>query len=186
MLEWLKDILGEHYTEDIDKRISDRVSKDFVARADFNVKSAAVKDLEKQLGDRDRQLDELKKIDTAGLQAEITRLQGENKTAKEKFDADLAAVKLDAALDTAILGARGKNAKAIKALLDTSKLKLNDDGTIDGLDLEAVKKTDSYLFENVERKQEGTGGPDQGAGGGAGATEAPEEYSAYVKWRENH
>ena len=185
MLDWLKEILGEHYTEDIDKRVSDKISKHFVSKADFAIKSDAVKNLENQLIERDRQIDELKKIDTAGLQNQITRLQNENKAAKEKFDADLAAVKLDAALDTAILGARGKNAKAIKALLDTSKLKLNDDGSIDGLDLEAVKKTDAYLFETVEKNQEGTGGP-EGSNGNGGSSEAPEDYNAYVQWREKH
>ena len=36
MLEWLKTILGDHYTEDIDKQISAEIGKGFVARADFN------------------------------------------------------------------------------------------------------------------------------------------------------
>ena len=43
MLEWLKTILGDHYTEDIDKQISAEIGKGFVARADFNSKNDELK-----------------------------------------------------------------------------------------------------------------------------------------------
>ena len=43
MLEWLKTILGDHYTEDIDKQISTEIGKGFVARADFNAKNDDLK-----------------------------------------------------------------------------------------------------------------------------------------------
>lgn len=36
MLEWLKTILGDTYTEDIDKKVSEEIGKQFVSRADFN------------------------------------------------------------------------------------------------------------------------------------------------------
>ena len=35
-LEWLKPILGDGYTEEIDKAVSEQIGKGFVARADFN------------------------------------------------------------------------------------------------------------------------------------------------------
>ena len=43
MLEWLKTIRGDHYTEDIDKQISAEIGKGFVARADFNSKNDELK-----------------------------------------------------------------------------------------------------------------------------------------------
>lgn len=187
MLEWLKTILGDNYTEDIDKKVSAEIGKGFVSRSDFNILNDTKKNLETQLSDRDKQLDELKKVDTKTLQAEITRLQGENKAAKEKYDSDLAAVKLDAALDAAITAAGGKNAKAVKALINRDKLKLADDGSVEGLDLEAVKASDGYLFTVTETKQQGIG-DSGGAGGDPGHddNEPPEDYDAYKAWREKH
>ncbi len=111
MFDWLKAILGESYTEEIDKKVAAEIGKSFVPRTNFNAVNEAKKAFEGQIADRDKQLEKLKKVDAEGLQAEITRLQGENKAAKEKFDADIAAVKLDAALDAAINGIVKNNAK---------------------------------------------------------------------------
>lgn len=183
MLDWLKTILGEGYTEEIDKKVSAEIGKGFVARSDFNAVNEAKKGLETQLSERDSQLEELKKADTESLKAEIDRLQSDNKAAKEKYDSDLAAVKLGAALDAAIIAAGGKNTKAVKALLSTDKLKLNKDGTLDGLDLESVKASDGYLFSVTETTQQGSG---SGGGGHEEISEPPEDYNAYKKWREEH
>ena len=46
MLEWLKTILGDAYTEDIDKKVSDEIGKQFVSRADFNTLNETKKTLE--------------------------------------------------------------------------------------------------------------------------------------------
>ena len=35
-LEWLKTVLGDAYTEDIDKSVSAEIGKGFVARSDYN------------------------------------------------------------------------------------------------------------------------------------------------------
>ena len=36
MLEWLKNILGDGYTEEIDKQVSDEISKAYAPRADLD------------------------------------------------------------------------------------------------------------------------------------------------------
>jgi len=36
-LEWLKTILGDAYSDDIDKKVSEEIGKGFVARADLEV-----------------------------------------------------------------------------------------------------------------------------------------------------
>ena len=105
MLDWLKTILGEGYTEEIDKKVSEEIGKGFVSRADFNAANETKKNLEATVKDRDKQLEELKKLNPEQLQAEITRLQGENKSAAEKYEADLKAAKLD----YAVAGNTGKN-----------------------------------------------------------------------------
>ena len=89
-------------------------------------------------------------------------VEGLKKAAKdwqEKYEKDLAAGRRDAALDGAILKAKGKNPKAIKALLDLENIKLKEDGTLEGLDLEGLKKTDGYLFDEETTVQQGTGNP---------------------------
>lgn len=179
MLEWLKEILKEGYTEEIDKSVSAHIGKNFVSKSDFNALNNTKKTLEGQISERDRQLEELKKVDAASLQAEIDRLQGENKAAKEKYDADLAEFRLNAALDAAITAAGGRNVKAVKALLKTDGLKLKDDGTIDGLDLEAIKQSDGYLF-NTQTP------PPFAKGSGTGRTggEVTKEMFAKMGYRE--
>ena len=47
MLEWLKNILGDGYTDDIDKRVSSEIGKAFVSKADFNVTNENYKQLMK-------------------------------------------------------------------------------------------------------------------------------------------
>ena len=144
-MDWLKDILGDAHTEDIDKKIASYIGKNFVSKADFRAESDKVKNLEGQIAERDSQLEELKKVDTAGLQATITQLQNENKQAKAKYDSDIAAMKLDSAIDAAITAAKGKNARAIKALITPGSVKLDKDGKLEGFDdqLKAIRESDA-------------------------------------------
>lgn len=60
MLEWLKAILGEAYSEETDKKVSEEIGKNFVARADFNTLSAEKKTLADTVKERDKQLEALK------------------------------------------------------------------------------------------------------------------------------
>ena len=70
---------------------------------------------------------------------------------------DILNIKKNNAVDMAIMQAKGKNTKAIKALIDMEKVTLKDDGTLEGLDIEGLKKSDSYLFDVEKVKTEGTG-----------------------------
>ena len=51
MLEWLKTILGDAYTEEIDKKISGEIGKAFVSKADFNSKNEELKNARAQLAE---------------------------------------------------------------------------------------------------------------------------------------
>lgn len=156
MLEWLKTILGDNYSEDIDKKVSAEIGKAFVARTDFNALNEEKKGLVTQVSERDAQLESLKKLDPEKLQAEITRLQGENTTAKQKYESDLSAIKRDNALDMALVTAKAKNSKAVKALLNMDDIKLDGDKLL-GFDtqMEKIKTESGYLFEG-DAKQDTT------------------------------
>lgn len=84
MLEWLKNILGDGYTDEVDAKVSAEIGKNFVSKADFNQVNAAKKKAEDDVKTRDQQLETLKKStgDTAALQEQITTLQTQNAEAK--------------------------------------------------------------------------------------------------------
>ena len=90
------------------------------------------KTLKKSVSDRDRQLDELKGAagDNADLKKQIEDLQKQNAEQEKAHKAELAQVKLDNAIDAALTAAGAKNTKAVRALLDTTKVKMGDDGKI--------------------------------------------------------
>lgn len=160
MLEWLKTILGDAYSEEIDGKISEEIGKGFVARTDFNTVNSELKNAKASIKERDGQLEELKKSggDAATLQAEITRLQGEN-SAKDKAHAkELNELKLSHAVEHALTAAGARNTTAAKALLGEflSKAELGEDGTVKGLS-EAIKgltedTSTSFLFESTSPK----------------------------------
>jgi len=123
---WLKEILGEAYTEEMDAKVSKSLGEQFVARADFNEKNNRVKELETEVGQlradvtkRDGQLEELKKSagDNADLKKQIEELTQQNKDAKAAHEKELANVKLLAAVDAELTAAGAKNTIAVKAIL---------------------------------------------------------------------
>lgn len=145
--------------------------KGYVPRTRLDEEAGKVAMLTTQLSDRDKDMKDLKTKAEKGseLETQLGSLQGKYKTDTETLQAQLAQQKLDSTLDLAINAAKGRNPKAIKALLDPTKIKLKDDGTIEGLDLDALKKSDAYLFEIETKKEEGGGF--QGGSGGAGSAE---------------
>ena len=155
MLEWLKAILGDSYTEEVDKKISAEIGKGFVAKADFNAANEAKKNLEKTLGERDKQLETLKSStgNSEELKKTIEELQKSNAEQLKAHQAEIAQLKLDNAVDAALAAVGAKNVKTVKALLDLTKIKQGEDGTLNGLNeqLEAVRKSDGYLFAEKEQ-----------------------------------
>ena len=186
MLDWLKTILGDAYTEDVDAKVSAEIGKNFVSKADFNQVNEAKKAAERTVTERDQQLENLKKStgNVEDLKNQISTLQTQNAEAKKNYEKQLYDIRFGAAEDAAIISAGGKNTVAIKALIkDRSKVKLKDDGTLDGYDLEPIKAEAPYLFTQVTEGLEG-GSPQ--AGGSNGGQKTPEQmsYSEYKAWRD--
>lgn len=128
----------------------------YIPKERFDEVNTKKQQLETSVAERDRQLEDLKKStgDVEALKTQIQTLQNDNKTKEEAYKVELSNLKKNNALDLALTGAKVKNSKAIKALLDDGKIKLKDDGTLEGLadQLEAIKKTDAYLFEETQTK----------------------------------
>lgn len=129
-------------------------------------------DLKGQLTDRDTQLNDLsgKAKDNEVLTAEIDRLKGENATATTEMQAKLDKQAFDFSLDKALAGEKVRNPKAVKALLDMEKIKLDGDKLLGFEDqITALKESDAYQFDTGETPPNSPqivppGNPDGGQG----------------------
>lgn len=105
------------------------------------------------------------------------------KAAKERekqYQDSMNQFKLDSAVEMSLTTAKARNPKAVRSLLDGEKLKLNEDGTVSGLDeqIKAIKESDAYMFEDGAVKaggiEPGNPGGKDGAGTGDEANIAKE------------
>lgn len=146
-----EELIAMGLTEEQAKKVMDSLDGNFVTKTRFNEVNEENKTLKKSVSDRDKQLEDLKKSsgDNAELKKQIETLQQQNADQKKAHDAEMAQLRLDNAIEAALSGAKAKNGKAVKALLDMEKLTLNGE-EIQGLSeqLEAVKNENAYLFED--------------------------------------
>ena len=115
-----------------------------------------IEGLNNQLSERDTQLSELKNStgDVEALKQQISDLQTANKTKEDEHKAEMKQLKMDMAVETALIGAKAKNIKAVKALLNLEGAELGEDGTVKGLAeqiLNLSKADDSkFLFDSAK------------------------------------
>ena len=130
--------------------------KGFIPKSRFDEVNNAKNTAEALVKERDNQLETLKNStgDVDSLKKQIEDLQKENKDKDDAHAAEIKQLKIDSAVDSAISNAKGKNAKAIKALLDLENAELAEDGTIKGLaeQIENLQKSEEYLFEAKDTK----------------------------------
>lgn len=158
--------------------------KGYVPPERFNEVNEAKKNAEASIAERDKQLTELKKAvgDNDALKSQIEQLQADNKSAKEKYEADLKALKIDNAVNNALTGAGAKNLKAVKALLDMEKITLEGD-EVKGIDEQVkglLKGADTSFLFNVQQTPKGGLKPAEGAGGGTQKAVKDMNYSERV------
>lgn len=205
-LQWMKDILGDAYTEELDGKVCAALGERFVSRQDFNDKNVKLKEAEAQVAQLTEsaktytaQLAELKKSagDTEALTKKITEMEEKAKTDKANYEKELAKVKLLAAVDAELTAAGSKNNTAVKAVLGDF---LQDAKIVDGkvtakvsgeivtlaARIEALKKDTStdFLFGSVTREGwkpgEGSDGGGKPAGGKKPSEMSYSELSEYL------
>lgn len=132
----------------------------------------AKKKLEADIVDRDKQLATLKKAAEGNeeLQKQIQTLQDENKTAKEKYDADLKELTLTSAIKTALVG-KVHDESIVAGLVDRDKLVIDGEKVV-GLDeqLKTLQESHKFLFKSEDGQGSGFivgggGNPNPPAGG---------------------
>lgn len=144
--------------------------KGFIPKSRFDEVNNEKKKLEESLKDRDTQLETLKntKGDVDALKKQIEDLQADNKAKDEAHKAEVHQLKVNAAVEAALVGAKAKNTTAVRALLKgLEEAKLQDDGTIKGLaeQIADLQKSDSYLFEANDSSKTKMKGAEPGQSG---------------------
>jgi DNA repair exonuclease SbcCD ATPase subunit len=169
-MDWLKELLKKAGIEEgkLDGVIADinkELPKYFIPKDKYNEVAEAKKKLEADIAERDNQLEQLKNAagNSEELKAQIEQLQAENQKAAEEWQAKMAQMQLDFAIEKALAAAKAKNAKAVKALLDMEKVKLDGEQLL-GLDdqLKELQKSDAYLFGDSGKVGGGTNPPGAG------------------------
>ena len=145
MQEWLKELLGEAYTPQLEESLTAALAQRFVNKEELDTRQAKWKT----------------ELETARAQVADWKQQAEQ--ARKSAEEQVAAARFDAALDTAIGRAGGRSEKAIRALLDLEGLRTSADpeGAIAAA-LEQLEQENGYLFGGITP-------PPYAAGTGAGA-----------------
>ena len=128
--------------------------------------------LKATLDERDGQLEELKK--TSGTNEEL-------KAQIEKLQSDNHEIKINAAVEKALLEAKAKNTKAVKALLQLDGVEFEADGSIKGLSeqIKSIQKDNDYMFNIEDSKGTGLKGAKPGEAGGEGTPSKKPEDMTY-------
>ncbi len=166
-MEWLKELLknaGVENVDDLESKISKELPKYFKPASVFNETNEKLKNANSEI--------ETLKTTQANIQKEYDNYkkgsisQADYETKKQEIEnnskAEIEKVRLESKIDLAINNAKAKNVKSVKANLDLEKIKLDGDKLL-GFDdqIEALKKSDAYLFEidkKVNKGLENNGG----------------------------
>lgn len=99
---------------------------------------------------------------------DVEKLKKDASDWENKYNTDIAAVKLDSAVNMALVEAKAKNPKLAKAALDMSLIKLDGEKLL-GLSeqVDKLKESDGYLFEIEKEQDTGAGGAHLISTGGA-------------------
>lgn len=168
-----EDFIKLGFSEEDAKKAADASAeelKTYIPKARFDEVNTEKKKLETTVAERDTQLETLKNStgDVEAMKKQINDLQADNKTKDEAHAAEIKQLKIDAAVSAALTGAKAKNEKAVKALLELEKIELNEDGSIKGLEDQIKKLTESddtkFLF-NTETKKTKIKGANPGEAG---------------------
>lgn len=129
----------------------------YVPKTRFDEVNNAKKQLETDVKDRDKQIEEIKKNtgDNEELKTKIETLQNENKENKKKYEEDLKELQISNAIKLAVSD-KAQDADLVASLFDKSKLILGEDGKITGLEeqLKTIKEGKPFLFKEDAQQQQ--------------------------------
>lgn len=106
--------------------------------------------VKEQLEKANETIEGFKKMDIEGIKAAADEWKAKAEQATQDAEAKIAQIKFESRLSDELTKAKGKNVKAIRALLNENDLKLSESGEILGLkeQLEAIKSENDFLFDS--------------------------------------
>ena len=158
-MEFLKSIFGDKpltyaeleakLKENKEIKLANLASGQYVDKDKFDKAELKAKETETQLTTANETIKGFKDLDVEGLKKGVADWE-------TKYKADTTALKeklinqtKSSTIEIALLGAKAKNTKAVKALLDQEKISLDGDNLLGiGEQLEAIKKDNAFLFDD--------------------------------------
>lgn len=123
----------------------------YVGKEKYNALLAERDDYKNRLDEANGQIEKFKGMDIEGIQAAADEWKKKAEKAEQEAAEKIASIQFDNMLDSAIGAAKGKNAKAIKALLDVDSLKSSKNQSEDlNKALESLKTDNDYLFDDAK------------------------------------
>ncbi len=173
-MEFLKPILGDELYLAVAQKLADRTDikianlaqGGYVAKEKFMAAMEKVAALEAELKNAQQNTASAKEAQNAIalLQATVQKLQQEKELIGRQFEQKLLQEKIETAIMAALTKAKAKNMKAVRALIDESRIVLKD-GALTGLteQIESIKSSDPYMFEISRDTGGGTNPPKSAA-----------------------
>ena len=171
-MDKLKELLGEELYNKVKEKLGDKKimidDGNFIPKARFDEVNEQKNEYKKMVDERDKQLESLKEKAKGhdDLTAKLTELEEQNKNTKTEYEAKMAELKKNTAIDLFLSNQKAKNVKAVKALLDMEKVSIDGDNLI-GIEeqLKSLKESDPYLFGDAKPKVgDGSNPPPTGDG----------------------
>lgn len=140
----LKDLTALGITEEQASKVLEQHTAELTAEqqknTDLNAELTAAKNTVSELTDKVKAFDG---EDVEGLKKAASDWES-------KYNADIAALKLDKALELSLVGAKARDVGIVKSQIDSSLLKLDDNGKLTGLteQLDKLKADKAFLFAN--------------------------------------
>jgi hypothetical protein len=156
-MDKLKELLGEAlFSQVVEKLPKDQkfvfgLQTEFIPKYRFDEVIEQNKEVKKTVELRDGQLAELSKKVTGNddLVKQLETLRQENERQKVDYENTLTQRQLDYVVNSTLQTSKVKNVKAVRSLLDMSKVKLGEGEKVEGLveQVQELIKTDPYLFD---------------------------------------
>lgn len=159
--------LGIEVPKDKEDGLNTAVAENYKTVADYDKQkekldaaNETIKANDTAMKDLQTKLDEFKDVDVSGLNQRIKDLETEKANIQKDYDAKIADRDFDDLVKESIAAVKGKNAKAITALLDVPTLKASKNQKEDiaaALKVLAEAEDSKMLFGEPEPKPTGTG-----------------------------
>ncbi len=175
--------------DEVEAELNKMLPESWIPKSKYNEASEELKQVKNSLSEQEKLVKTMtEKAELSDeLKKQVEDAQKSLKDAQDKYKADMLAMRKSDAISKALAQAKARNAEFVSKLIDANKITLSEDGSSAvGLkeQIEAIKKSDAYLFEAEDPSRNGgrgnggnnptvfIGGSAGSAGGAGGGTNA--------------